>query len=70
MTAIFNLTVNFVLIIMMLNTKKRTRTNPRLNVENEYFLTNPILAMSSPLNQHEPENLKFSVKFQEKAIEL
>lgn len=39
-TALFNLTVNFVLIIMMLNTKKRTRTNPRLNVEDEYFLAN------------------------------
>ena len=39
-TALFNLTINFVLIIMMLNTKKRTRTNPRLNVEDEYFLAN------------------------------
>lgn len=39
-TALFNVTVNAVLIIMMLNTKKRTITNPRLNVEDEYFLAN------------------------------
>lgn len=50
-TALFNVTVNFVLVIMMLNTKKRTRNNPRLNVEDEYFLSNPTFSdLRSPLN--------------------
>lgn len=39
-TAIFNVSVNFTLVILMLNTKKRTLYNRRLNVHEEYLLAN------------------------------
>jgi len=66
-TALFNLTVNFVLIIMMLNTKRRTRTNPRLNVEDEYFLANYQYEQRSSPKQ---KDYNIRVRFQEKALTL
>ena len=47
-TATLNILMNFTLVILMLNTKKRTLYNRRMNLEDEYLLANETAKIRSP----------------------
>lgn len=64
-TATFNMLANFTLVILMLNTKKRTMYSRRMNLEDEYLLANETAAIRSPMASAR-NRLKLKIRFQAK----
>lgn len=59
--------MNFTLVILMLNTKKRTMYSRRMNLEDEYLLANQTAAIRSPMNSTR-NRLKLKIRFQAKIL--
>ena len=67
-TATFNFAVNTTLVVLMLKTERRTLYNRRLNIEEEYLMSNMNASIVFDATPRNSQQATLSAKFQEKAI--
>lgn len=67
-TASFNFAVNSTLVVLMFKTERRTLYNRRLNIEEEYLMSNMNASLVFESTPRNAQQVCLTAKFQEKAI--